>query len=120
MVSRLLRGVFGEHLMSEQCRTCLFEMGCNSRWRARCRKYFIVIVSVNGLDIPGMEKTWRKLVDEKIMFVGCLTWLNGCGNSDRAQEYISRKQCSMNEKWECRCNGENDGKRRVFNSKGKY
>ena len=33
------------------------------------------------------------------MYDGCITWMNGCGNSDRAQEYVSRKQCSTNEKY---------------------
>ena len=32
------------------------------------------------------------------MLVGCRTWMNACGNSDRAQEYLSRKQRHMNEK----------------------
>ena len=32
------------------------------------------------------------------MYVGRIPWMNGCGNSDRAQEYVSRKQCPMNEK----------------------
>ena len=48
-------------------------------------------VSVHGLDRPGM------LVDEKIMYVGRITWLNGCGNNDRAQEYVSSKQYPMHE-----------------------
>ena len=59
-------------------------------------------VSVNGLDKLGMnvnEKTWRKHLDEKILFVGCITWMNGCGNSERVQEYVSRKKCHLNEKY---------------------
>ena len=55
---------------------------------------------MNGLDRLGMnvnEKTWRKLVMKIIMFVGRITWMNGCRNSDRAQDYVSRKQCSINE-----------------------
>ena len=37
-------------------------------------------------------------MDEKNMYVGRITWINGSGNSDIAQEYVSRKQCPMNEK----------------------
>ena len=33
------------------------------------------------------------------MYVGCMTWINDCENSDRAREYASRKQCPMNEKY---------------------
>ena len=39
------------------------------------------------------ERWWMKK-----MYVGRIPWMNGCGNSDRAQEYVSRKQCPMNEK----------------------
>ena len=50
------------------------------------------------------------------MFVGRTTWMNGCGNSDRENEYVSRKQCHMNNKYvdgiECMCNGEKDGEMR--------
>ena len=38
-------------------------------------------------------------MDEKIMFVGHRTWMNGCGNSDREQKYVSRKKCHMNNKY---------------------
>ena len=73
---------------------------------------------MHGLDRLGMnvnEKTWRKLVDGKIMYVGRITWMNGSGNSDRAHEYVSWKQCPMNEKYvDGECNGENDGERRVY------
>ena len=58
---------------------------------------------MHGLDRRGMnvneKKTWRKLVGGKIMYVGCITWMNGCGNRDIAHEYVSRKQCPMNEKY---------------------
>ena len=33
------------------------------------------------------------------MCVGRITWINGCRNSDRVQEYVSRKQCPMIEKY---------------------
>ena len=82
MVSRLLRVVFSENLMSDLGRTYLLEIGCNSRWWARCRRIcnkhglkdlvnLICLrhVSLNGLDRLGMnvneKKTWRKLVDEE-------------------------------------------------------
>ena len=47
-------------------------------------------VSVNGLDRLGMninEKHGESL-RMKNMFVGRRTWINGCGNSDRAQDYV--------------------------------
>ena len=34
---------------------------------------------------------------KKHMYVGRITWMNGCGN--RVQEYVSRKQYPMNEKY---------------------
>ena len=38
-------------------------------------------------------------MDKNIMYVGRITRMNGCENSDRAQEYVSWKQCPMNEKY---------------------
>ena len=68
MVSWLLRVVFGEHLMSDLGRACLFEIECKSRWWARCRhicnkhdlKDLVNLiclghVSVHGLDRLGMN-----------------------------------------------------------------
>ena len=46
-----------------------------------------------------MNKTRRKVVEKKIMFVGRITWINGCGNSDRAKKYVSRRKNPMNEKY---------------------
>ena len=37
--------------------------------------------------------------EKEIMFVGRRTWMNGCGNSDRTQEYVYRKQRPMKEKY---------------------
>ena len=37
MVKWMLRVVFEENLMSEIGRACLVEIGCKSRWWARCR-----------------------------------------------------------------------------------
>ena len=45
------------------------------------------------------EKTWMKCADEKIKLVGCRTWMNNCGNSERLQEYAFKKQLPMNEKY---------------------
>ena len=115
MVNWLLSVVFGEHQMSNLDRACLLEIGYNSRWWVRCRhicnkhdlKDLVNLiclghVSVNGLGRLGMnnnEKLVRKLVDKTIMFIGRITWMNGSGNCDRAQEYPSKTQCPMNEKY---------------------
>ena len=34
---------------------------------------------------------------KKHMLVSRIIWVNGCRTSDRAQGYVSRKQCPMNE-----------------------
>ena len=115
MVSWLLRVVFGEYLMSDLGRACLLGIVCNSRWWARYRNICIKHdlkdlvnlicfghVSVHGLDRLGMnvnEKQMEKACASKIMYVGCITWMNSCGNSDRAHEYLSKKQCHRNEKY---------------------
>ena len=82
MVAWLLRVVFGEHRMSVLGRAYLLEIGCNSRWWARCRDVcnkhdlkdlvnmiFVGHVSVHRLDRLGInvkEKSRRRLVDQKL------------------------------------------------------
>ena len=71
------------------------------------------------------EKAWMKFEDEKIMSVGGRTWMNSCGNSDRAQEYVSKKQHPMNETYGDYSVGAMvrmivSGGLGVFTSKGKY
>ena len=45
------------------------------------------------------ENIWIKYVDEKIKLVGCRIWMNNCGNSERLQEYVFKKQLPMIEKY---------------------
>ena len=59
-------------------------------------------VSVKGVDKLAMsvnENTWMKYVDEKIKLVGCRIWMNKCGNNERLQEYVFKKQLPMIEKY---------------------
>ena len=45
------------------------------------------------------ENAWMKCVDEKIKLVGCRIWMNNCGKNERLQEYASKKQLPMIEKY---------------------
>ena len=90
MVKWILRVVFEENLMSEIGRACLVEIGCKSRWWARCRhicsKFGLIELvnliwlrdaSVNGtvnLRMNVEEEVWKK-------------------NAEREKEYVRMKEC---------------------------
>ena len=47
----------------------------------------------------GNEKSWKKYVNNKILYVGQKIWINSFGNSNRAQEYVSKRRHPINDKY---------------------
>ena len=90
--------VFEENLLSEIGRACLVEIGCKSRWWARCRhicsKFGLIELvnliwlrdaSVNGkvnLRINVEEKVWKKYICERIQEVRREAWKDAFNDTE--------------------------------------
>ena len=74
--------MFSENLMSDLGTACLIEIGCISRWWARCRH---VEDLINWIWVGDVSI----YLNEKILSVGYKIWINGCGNSEKVQDYVS-------------------------------